>query len=86
MSTTPQLAFVNDAGNVVLRVDNVTNNPNPGPDSTFGRNTVMVISNDPIDIGTLLVADIAHIPFGCSVWPAFWTLGAQVGLIGHGFA
>ena len=75
MSGPIQLAFVNSAGNVILRADNTTNNPNPGPDSTFGRNTVQIVSKDPIDINTLLVASIAHIPFGCSVWPAFWTRG-----------
>ncbi|KZV63841.1 glycoside hydrolase family 16 protein [Peniophora sp. CONT] len=70
------LAFVNNAGNIILRVDNTTNDLNPGPYSIFGRNTVQVISNDPININTLLVASVAHIPFGCSVWPAFWTLDA----------
>ncbi|VDB85426.1 unnamed protein product [Peniophora sp. CBMAI 1063] len=69
-----KLAFVNGAGNVILRVDNTTNDPNPGPYSEFGRNTVQIVSKDPINVNTLLVASIAHIPFGCSVWPAFWTL------------
>ncbi|VDC02132.1 unnamed protein product [Peniophora sp. CBMAI 1063] len=77
MSGSNPLAFVNSAGNVVLRADNTTNDPNPGPESTFGRNTVMMISNNPIDVGTLLVANLVHIPFGCSVWPAFWTLDAS---------
>ncbi|KZV68141.1 glycoside hydrolase family 16 protein [Peniophora sp. CONT] len=77
MSGSSPLAFVNSAGNVILRADNTTNDPNPGPESTFGRNTVMMISNSPIDIGTLVVANLAHIPFGCSVWPAFWTLDAS---------
>ena len=37
----------------------------------------MMISNNPIDVGTLLVANLVHIPFGCSVWPAFWTLDSN---------
>lgn len=78
MNGSPQLAFVNSAGNVVLRVDNITNDPNKGlPFDTFGCNSVRVISGQTINIGTLLVASIVHIPFGCSVWPAFWTLDAQ---------
>ena len=74
----PKLAFVNAAGNVILRVDNMTNDPHAGqPDDSFGRNSVRVVSNEPINVNTLLVASVAHIPFGCSVWPAFWTLDSQ---------
>ena len=73
------LYYVNSAGNVVVKVDNVTSDPNPGQYSTFGRNTVMVISDDPIASGTLVVMDATHLPYGCSVWPSFWTLDTDVG-------
>ncbi|EIN08731.1 hypothetical protein PUNSTDRAFT_126037 [Punctularia strigosozonata HHB-11173 SS5] len=79
VATASKLAFVNPAGNVILQVDNTTSDPAPGPFSTFGRNTVMMISNEPITIGTLVAMDATHIPFGCSVWPSFWTLDATNG-------
>jgi hypothetical protein len=58
------LVQVNAAGNVIIKVDNSTNDPNPGIFSTFGRNTVMIISKDTIDLGTLVVMDAVHIPYG----------------------
>ncbi|EIN12757.1 hypothetical protein PUNSTDRAFT_111149 [Punctularia strigosozonata HHB-11173 SS5] len=65
------LAYVNSAGNVVVKVDNKTQN---NGDPFFGRNTVMMMSDSTIGIGTLVVVDAVHIPYGCSIWPAFWTL------------
>jgi hypothetical protein len=64
------LAFVDSSGNVNLKVDNTTN---ANGDPNFGHNTVMMISKDTIDINTLLVMDVNHIPFGvrrriCSRW------------------
>ncbi|EIN08747.1 hypothetical protein PUNSTDRAFT_126043 [Punctularia strigosozonata HHB-11173 SS5] len=79
VATSDQLAYVNSAGNVILKVDNSSSDPNPGEYSTFGRNTVMVISNDTIVIGTLVAIDATHIPYGCSVWPSFWTLDTETG-------
>jgi hypothetical protein len=61
-----QLIGVNKAGNAILKVDNTTNDPNPGEYSTFGRNSVLIISKDTIDLGTLVVMDAVHIPFGVS--------------------
>jgi hypothetical protein len=58
------LISVNAAGNAILKVDNTTNDPAPGAYSTFGRDTVLIISNDTIDIGTLVVMDAYHIPYG----------------------
>lgn len=58
------LLFVNSAGNAILKVDNTTDNLNPGPYSDFGRNTVLVISKETIDLGTLVMMDAVHIPFG----------------------
>lgn len=40
-----------------------------------GRNSVRLTSRKTFNAGTLLVADINHIPVGPSLWPAFWLLG-----------
>ncbi|CAK7245371.1 MAG: hypothetical protein STHCBS139747_006951 [Sporothrix thermara] len=55
---------------VYLGADHTTANP------TSGRASTRVTSNKGYDKG-LFVADIQHMPVGCGVWPAFWTLGAN---------
>jgi beta-glucanase (GH16 family) len=44
------------------------------PSPAGGRASVRVSSNAAYTRG-LFVADIAHMPVGCGVWPAFWTFG-----------
>lgn len=61
--------YVNDAGRAVLKTDNTTNDPAPGPYSTFGRNSVLIISKETINIGTLVVIDAVHIPYGVRILP-----------------
>lgn len=63
-----QLAFVNAAGNAIMKVDNKTN-------VAFNqkRNTVRITSKDRFAVGSVWIADMLHVPFGCSVWPAFWS-------------
>ncbi|KAF5349049.1 hypothetical protein D9758_012689 [Tetrapyrgos nigripes] len=68
------LTFVDSNGHAIIKVDNTTNGAG---DITFGRNTVYLMSNDLMSIGSLLVFDANHIPFGCSVWPALFTQGQQ---------
>ncbi|TFK99270.1 concanavalin A-like lectin/glucanase domain-containing protein [Pterulicium gracile] len=66
-----KLAYINDAGNAIVKVDDfsevVWDNK---------RNSIRLESKDVYDIGSLWVIDAVHLPFGCSVWPAFWTKGA----------
>jgi hypothetical protein len=61
------LLAINGAQNFILKVDNATNDPAPGRYSTFGRNSVMIETNYTIDIGTLVVLDAVHIPYGVRV-------------------
>ncbi|RPD65657.1 hypothetical protein L226DRAFT_567136 [Lentinus tigrinus ALCF2SS1-7] len=69
-ATAEHLAYVNDAGRAILRVDNTTNVP-----EGQNRNTVRITTKDYFDYGSLWVFDATHLPYGCSVWPAFWTKG-----------
>ncbi|KAJ9115881.1 hypothetical protein QFC22_005023 [Naganishia vaughanmartiniae] len=44
------------------------------------RNSVRLTSNDAYEIGSVWVMDALHVPYGCSVWPAFvfsnsWSTG-----------
>ncbi|KAJ8073947.1 hypothetical protein PM082_012229 [Marasmius tenuissimus] len=68
-----RLTYVDpNTGHAILRVDNTTNLP-PAP--LVNRNTVRITTKEAFDIGSLVILDATHIPYGCSVWPAFWTLG-----------
>ncbi|KAF8918887.1 glycoside hydrolase family 16 protein [Mucidula mucida] len=37
------------------------------------RSTVRIHSNQAYSVGSLWVADMHHVPYGCSVWPAWWS-------------
>ncbi|KAL0952659.1 hypothetical protein HGRIS_006902 [Hohenbuehelia grisea] len=65
-----RLTYVNDAGNAVIRVDNFTN-----VSSNEKRNSIRIESKDTYSVGSLWIIDAVHLPFGCSVWPAFWSKG-----------
>ncbi|KAH9987105.1 concanavalin A-like lectin/glucanase domain-containing protein [Russula vinacea] len=67
-ATSQQLAFVNSAGNAIMKVDNKTNVP-----FNDKRNTVRISTTDRFAVGSVWIADMLHVPFGCSVWPAFWS-------------
>ncbi|KLO18258.1 hypothetical protein SCHPADRAFT_866908 [Schizopora paradoxa] len=66
------LISLNSAGNTIIKVDNTTSGVG---DMNFGRNSVYMFSDYEIQPGNLLLFDAVHLPFGCSVWPAFWSQG-----------
>lgn len=61
------LAYVNPAGQAIIAVDDTTWLP-----AGALRNSVRITSNARFNVGTLVIADFARTPFGCSTWPAFW--------------
>nr|XP_019008226.1 uncharacterized protein I206_06781 [Kwoniella pini CBS 10737]OCF47007.1 hypothetical protein I206_06781 [Kwoniella pini CBS 10737] len=64
------LLYVNDAGRAVLKVDNTTLVP-----YNEKRYAPKLFSKNTYGPGTVFVMDAVHVPFGCSVWGAFWTQG-----------
>jgi len=67
-----KLAYVNDQQRVILKVDNTTNVL-----YNDKRNSIRVESHDSYPMGSILIFDAYHLPYGCSVWPAFWTAGTK---------
>ncbi|GLB38171.1 putative hydrolase family 16 [Lyophyllum shimeji] len=64
-----KLAFVDPATNhAIIKVDNTSTVP-----FNEKRNTVRITTNDRYGLGSVWVADMLHIPYGCSVWPAWWS-------------
>lgn len=63
------LVSVNDQGHAIIQGDNNTWLP-------YGehRKSVRVISKDVYHHG-LFIFDLNKAPWGCGIWPAFWTLG-----------
>ncbi|THH34083.1 hypothetical protein EUX98_g74 [Antrodiella citrinella] len=64
------LAFVNPDGTVVMKGDNTTT-----LQSGVNRNSVRISSNTEYNTG-LFILDLNRAPWGCGVWPAWWTLGS----------
>ncbi|KAI0633036.1 concanavalin A-like lectin/glucanase domain-containing protein [Trametes polyzona] len=69
-ATGQKLAYVNDAGHAVLKVDDFSFVP-----WQEKRNSVRIESTDFFPVGSVILFDATHLPFGCSVWPGFWTKG-----------
>ncbi|KAF8187147.1 concanavalin A-like lectin/glucanase domain-containing protein [Pholiota molesta] len=76
-ATVQQLTFVNGAGNAIIKVDNTTTLTAGAPGVAVNRNSVRLTSLDSYGMGSLIIIDALHIPFGCSVWPSFWTVGIE---------
>jgi len=68
VASSAQLAYLNDAGNIILKVDNTTKLSNGQK-----RNSIRIQTADAYGVGNLWIADMTHVPFGCSVWPAWWS-------------
>jgi len=56
----------------IIKVDNSTDGTK---DKNYGRASVYLISTQPAPLGSLVLLDADHLPFGCSVWPSFFTQG-----------
>ncbi|KAJ7642247.1 hypothetical protein FB45DRAFT_786349 [Roridomyces roridus] len=69
-----KLTYVDDNNRIIIKVDNTTNGAG---NSAFGRSSVYLMGNNMVNIGSLIVLDANHIPFGCSVWPSFFTQGQK---------
>ncbi|KAJ8081049.1 hypothetical protein PM082_017889 [Marasmius tenuissimus] len=68
-ASTSALAYVNPSTNrAIIKVDNTTQVP-----FNEKRNTVRITTKDRFSVGSVWVADMYHVPYGCSVWPAFWS-------------
>jgi hypothetical protein len=64
-----QLAYVDANGTAIMAADD-TQHLAPGAN----RNSVRIGSNKAYD-GGLFIADLAAMPYGCGVWPSWWTVG-----------
>ncbi|KDQ61523.1 glycoside hydrolase family 16 protein [Jaapia argillacea MUCL 33604] len=68
-AATAGLAFVQGDGTVVVGVDNTTVLPVGTP-----RQSVRISTTKTYNKG-LFIADFSAMPHGCSVWPAWWSVG-----------
>ncbi|KAJ7366367.1 glycoside hydrolase family 16 protein [Mycena albidolilacea] len=69
VASSSKLAYVDSTTNrAIIKVDNTST-------VAFSdkRNTVRISSQDEVGVGSVWIADMYHVPFGCSVWPAFWS-------------
>lgn len=60
VGSSANLAYVNGAGNAIIKVDNTTKVP-----AGQKRNTVRIQTNDVYGVGSLWIADMTHVPYGC---------------------
>ncbi|KAN0081221.1 glycoside hydrolase family 16 protein [Tylopilus felleus] len=70
---TDNLTYVDPStSHAFIRVDNFTNVVWENK-----RNSVRITTNDSFAVGSLWVTDMYHLPYGCSVWPAWWSQAVQ---------
>ncbi|KAK2465304.1 hypothetical protein APHAL10511_002658 [Amanita phalloides] len=64
-----QLAYVDTQTNhAIIKVDNTSTVP-----WNQKRNAVRITSQALYPVGSVWIADLYHVPYGCSVWPAWWS-------------
>ncbi|KAJ7726766.1 glycoside hydrolase family 16 protein, partial [Mycena metata] len=71
-ATAESLAYVNAAGNAIIKVDNSSTVLSDGIQY---RKSVRLTSQAHFEVGSLFVIDALHMPYGCSVWPSIWLNG-----------
>ncbi|KAI0645466.1 concanavalin A-like lectin/glucanase domain-containing protein [Trametes meyenii] len=69
-ATQSKLAYVNDAGHAIIKVDDTSFVP-----FNYKRDSVRVTTKDFFPVGSVVLFDATHLPFGCSTWPSFWMKG-----------
>ncbi|GAA5861814.1 hypothetical protein JCM3774_001311 [Rhodotorula dairenensis] len=62
--------FSATAESAIMRVDNTTKLAKGA-----NRNSVRIESAKPAELGSLIIADIIRMPWGCATWPAWWSYG-----------
>ncbi|KAF9562643.1 glycoside hydrolase family 16 protein, partial [Agrocybe pediades] len=64
-----RLAFVDTTtNNAIIKVDNTST-----VNFNDKRNSVRMQTDVRYSVGSVWIADMLHVPFGCSVWPAWWS-------------
>ncbi|KAG7444204.1 glycoside hydrolase family 16 protein [Guyanagaster necrorhizus] len=67
------------SGSDLTYIDSTTNRAIMKVDNTstvaynYKRDTVRIASKDRYEVGSIWIADMYHVPYGCSVWPAWWS-------------
>lgn len=56
--------------NAIMRADNSATLK-----AGVNRNSIRIVSTTTFNVGSLIIADMDHVPFGCSLWPAYWLVG-----------
>ncbi|KAH6911517.1 family 16 glycosyl hydrolase [Coprinopsis sp. MPI-PUGE-AT-0042] len=63
------LAYIDPATNrAIVKVDNTTTVPLNGT-----RKSVRITTEEAYGFGSVFVADMYHLPYGCSIWSGFWS-------------
>ncbi|KAF8810090.1 glycoside hydrolase family 16 protein [Phlegmacium glaucopus] len=65
------LVYIQDDGSVIMKADNTSSLA-----SGVFRDSVRITSQTSYDTG-LFILDLNRAPWGCAVWPAFWTVGSD---------